>query len=142
MFQLQLHLSRVPRPPLRMLEPASASAGGIVELLQRLIDIDSALLAAPVHVPPKDSSSKQWPLSELRVPPPVADGTPLKHKSLAALAALARWRAAALSAHTRTKVAGYKTPKQFFVIDEMPRHPTGKPDYTTAQQVAAELAAR
>ena len=54
----------------------------------------------------------------------------------------AAFDAAALSAHTRTKVAGYKTPKQFFVIDEMPRHPTGKPDYTTAQQVAAELAAR
>jgi len=47
-----------------------------------------------------------------------------------------------LIAHTRTKVAGYKTPKQFFVVQEMPRHPTGKPDYTTAQKVAAEMANR
>ena len=46
----------------------------------------------------------------------------------------------ALIDHTRTKVAGYKTPKQFFRIDEMPRHPTGKPDYTTAQKLAAQLA--
>ena len=46
----------------------------------------------------------------------------------------------ALIDHTRTKVAGYKTPKQFFPIDDMPRHPTGKPDYTTAQKLAAALA--
>jgi acyl-CoA synthetase (AMP-forming)/AMP-acid ligase II len=42
----------------------------------------------------------------------------------------------ALIAHTKTKVAGYKTPKQFFPVDEMPRHPTGKPDYTTAKKIA------
>ncbi len=45
-----------------------------------------------------------------------------------------------LIAHTRTHVAGYKTPKQFFAVAVMPRHPTGKPDYTTAKKLAAELA--
>jgi acyl-CoA synthetase (AMP-forming)/AMP-acid ligase II len=47
-----------------------------------------------------------------------------------------------LITHTRSKVAGYKTPKQFFVVQEMPRHPTGKPDYTTAQKLASEMADR
>jgi hypothetical protein len=41
LLQLQLHLSQVPRPPSRLLEPASASAGDMVGLLQQLIAIPS-----------------------------------------------------------------------------------------------------
>jgi acyl-CoA synthetase (AMP-forming)/AMP-acid ligase II len=43
-------------------------------------------------------------------------------------------------AYTRQKVAAYKAPKQVFAVETMPRHPTGKPDYKTAQRVAAEAA--
>ena len=31
--------------------------------------------------------------------------------------------------HCRTKIAGYKVPRQLHLVDEMPRHPSGKPDY-------------
>ena len=43
-------------------------------------------------------------------------------------------------AHARSKVAGYKCPKQVFFVERVPRHATGKPDYKTAQRRAGELA--
>jgi acyl-CoA synthetase (AMP-forming)/AMP-acid ligase II len=40
--------------------------------------------------------------------------------------------------HCRTKVAGYKVPRQLHLVAEMPRHPSGKPDYRRARAVAEE----
>jgi len=42
----------------------------------------------------------------------------------------------ALQAHCRTKIAGYKVPRRLFVVSELVRSPSGKPDYRWAQQVA------
>ncbi|MGK2947961.1 MAG: acyl-CoA synthetase [Acidimicrobiales bacterium] len=41
-----------------------------------------------------------------------------------------------LGEHCRTKVAGYKVPKELHLVDQMPRHPSGKPDYRRAKAVA------
>jgi acyl-CoA synthetase (AMP-forming)/AMP-acid ligase II len=41
-----------------------------------------------------------------------------------------------LAAHCRTKIAGYKVPRVLHVVDEVPRHPSGKPDYRRALAVA------
>ena len=41
-----------------------------------------------------------------------------------------------LDAHCRTKIAAYKVPKALHLVEEMPRQPSGKPDYTRAKQVA------
>lgn len=38
--------------------------------------------------------------------------------------------------HCRTKLAGYKVPRQLHLVSEMPRHPSGKPDYRRAKAVA------
>jgi 3-oxocholest-4-en-26-oate---CoA ligase len=43
-------------------------------------------------------------------------------------------------AHCRTKVAGYKAPRQVFLIDDLVRSPSGKPDYPWAKKKAAALA--
>jgi 3-oxocholest-4-en-26-oate---CoA ligase len=43
-------------------------------------------------------------------------------------------------AHCRTKVAGYKVPRQVFLVDELVRSPSGKPDYPWARRKAAALA--
>jgi acyl-CoA synthetase (AMP-forming)/AMP-acid ligase II len=45
-----------------------------------------------------------------------------------------------LSAHARTGMAGYKVPRQLFVVDEVRRGANGKPDYPWAKRLAAELA--
>ena len=42
---------------------------------------------------------------------------------------------AALIAHVKTHIAGYKCPKRVFVVDEVRRGPNGKPDYRWASQV-------
>jgi 3-oxocholest-4-en-26-oate---CoA ligase len=47
----------------------------------------------------------------------------------------------AIAAHVRTKVAGYKTPRQIFAIEHLNRHPTGKPDYRWSKEMAARLCA-
>jgi acyl-CoA synthetase (AMP-forming)/AMP-acid ligase II len=39
---------------------------------------------------------------------------------------------AAIDAHCRTKVAGYKVPRQLHTVAEIVRHPSGKPDYRWA----------
>jgi acyl-CoA synthetase (AMP-forming)/AMP-acid ligase II len=62
------------------------------------------------------------------------------------VAALVVWRddsepdLAALEAHTRTLVAGYKIPKEIHVLDTVRRTPAGKPDYRWAKARAVELA--
>jgi acyl-CoA synthetase (AMP-forming)/AMP-acid ligase II len=43
--------------------------------------------------------------------------------------------------HCRTKVAGYKVPRELHLVDTMPRHPSGKPDYRRARAVAEEAPA-
>jgi acyl-CoA synthetase (AMP-forming)/AMP-acid ligase II len=35
--------------------------------------------------------------------------------------------------HCRTKIAGYKVPRELHLVEEMPRHPSGKPDYRRAK---------
>ena len=48
---------------------------------------------------------------------------------------------AAIDAHCRTKIAGYKVPRQLRVVEEIVRHPSGKPDYRWASTVARAAAA-
>jgi len=45
-----------------------------------------------------------------------------------------------LDAHCRTKIAGYKVPRELYLVDEIQRQPSGKPDYPWALSHA--LAAR
>ena len=46
---------------------------------------------------------------------------------------------AEIKAHVRTKVAGYKVPKEIFVVDEVFRGPNGKADYKLSKRLATEL---
>jgi 3-oxocholest-4-en-26-oate---CoA ligase len=41
-----------------------------------------------------------------------------------------------LQAHCRGHLAGYKVPRQLYLVDQIVRQPSGKPDYTWASQVA------
>ena len=41
-----------------------------------------------------------------------------------------------LQRHCRDRIAGYKVPKSVRVVDAIARHPSGKPDYRWARQVA------
>ncbi len=41
-----------------------------------------------------------------------------------------------LDTHCRTRIAAYKVPKAVHLVEQMPRQPSGKPDYTRAKQVA------
>lgn len=43
-----------------------------------------------------------------------------------------------LDAYCRTKIAGYKVPKALHVVEEIPRQPSGKPDYPRAKKIAEE----
>lgn len=45
-----------------------------------------------------------------------------------------------LAAHCRSQIAGYKVPRQLFLVDEVARLPNGKPDYRWAQTTARKLA--
>ncbi len=42
-----------------------------------------------------------------------------------------------VEAHVRTRIAGYKVPRSVWVVDEIGRLPSGKPDYPWAQRHAA-----
>ena len=42
-----------------------------------------------------------------------------------------------LQAHCRSHVARYKVPKDVHFVDEVPRQPSGKPDYKVAKRIAA-----
>src|SRR5205807_7812807 len=44
-----------------------------------------------------------------------------------------------IAAHCRTKVAGYKVPRQIHVFDELVRSPSGNADYPLARKTAAAL---
>jgi acyl-CoA synthetase (AMP-forming)/AMP-acid ligase II len=43
---------------------------------------------------------------------------------------------AALEVHCRTRIAGYKIPRQLSLVEELVRHPSGKPDYRWAAETA------
>jgi fatty-acyl-CoA synthase len=43
-----------------------------------------------------------------------------------------------LQAHCRTKLAGYKVPRELHLVDKVQRSPSGKPDYPWAKTVATE----
>jgi len=45
-----------------------------------------------------------------------------------------------LEKHLRDRLAGYKIPCAFWVVDEVVRTPSGKPDYRWANEVAATTA--
>jgi acyl-CoA synthetase (AMP-forming)/AMP-acid ligase II len=40
--------------------------------------------------------------------------------------------------HCRTKIAGYKVPRELHLVDKIERSPSGKPDYRWAKNVATE----
>jgi len=46
-----------------------------------------------------------------------------------------------LDQHCRTKIAGYKTPRELFLVDEIQRQPSGKPNYPWAQEYALKARA-
>ena len=46
-----------------------------------------------------------------------------------------------LAAHCRTHIAAHKAPKQVFLVSEISRAPSGKPDYPWAKQLAQQAAA-
>ena len=37
--------------------------------------------------------------------------------------------------HCRTRIAGYKVPRALYLVDEIPRQPSGKPDYPRAKKI-------
>ena len=43
-----------------------------------------------------------------------------------------------LDAHCRTRIAGYKVPRELHFVDEVARSPSGKPDYTWAKDIASK----
>ena len=45
-----------------------------------------------------------------------------------------------LDTHCRTKIAGYKVPRQLNVVDQIVRSPAGKADYPWAKRVASQSA--
>ena len=45
-----------------------------------------------------------------------------------------------LREHCRTRIAGYKIPRQLLLVDEVPRLPNGKPDYRSAKETGEERA--
>jgi acyl-CoA synthetase (AMP-forming)/AMP-acid ligase II len=45
-----------------------------------------------------------------------------------------------VQAHCRTKIAGYKVPRELHVVAEVQRSPSGKPDYPWARRVATRQA--
>jgi 3-oxocholest-4-en-26-oate---CoA ligase len=44
----------------------------------------------------------------------------------------------ALQSHCRTKLAGYKVPRELHLVDKVQRSPSGKPDYPWAKRLATE----
>ena len=45
-----------------------------------------------------------------------------------------------IQAHCRTKIAGYKVPRELHLVEEMQRSPSGKPDYPWAKRIAEDRA--
>ncbi|MGH3247293.1 MAG: AMP-binding enzyme [Trebonia sp.] len=46
--------------------------------------------------------------------------------------------AQALIAHCRTRLAGFKTPKEIVFLGMLPRNPSGKPDRQSIERAAEE----
>ena len=46
-----------------------------------------------------------------------------------------------LDAHCRTRIAGYKVPRELHLVERIERSPSGKPDYPWAVRVATEAEA-
>jgi acyl-CoA synthetase (AMP-forming)/AMP-acid ligase II len=44
----------------------------------------------------------------------------------------------AIQAHCRATIAGYKVPRDLFLVDAVERQPSGKPDYAWAKRVATD----
>jgi acyl-CoA synthetase (AMP-forming)/AMP-acid ligase II len=44
--------------------------------------------------------------------------------------------------HARTRVAGYKVPRELHIVPEVRRQPSGKPDYPWAKEIALKGEAR
>ena len=44
-----------------------------------------------------------------------------------------------LDEHCRTRIAGYKVPKALHLVEEIPRQPSGKPDYPRAKKMVEAL---
>jgi acyl-CoA synthetase (AMP-forming)/AMP-acid ligase II len=42
-----------------------------------------------------------------------------------------------LSSHCRTRIAGYKVPRELHLVESIVRSPSGKPDYPWAQGLVA-----
>jgi len=43
---------------------------------------------------------------------------------------------AALQQEARKHIAGYKVPRELHIVDEVPRNPSGKPNYVKAKEIA------
>ena len=43
-----------------------------------------------------------------------------------------------LQESARKHISGYKVPRELHIVDEVPRAPSGKPDYPRAQEIALE----
>ncbi|MEY2571358.1 MAG: 3-oxocholest-4-en-26-oate---CoA ligase, partial [Acidimicrobiaceae bacterium] len=43
-----------------------------------------------------------------------------------------------LAEHSRTRIAGYKVPRELLIVDVIPRQPSGKPDYPRAKKLIEE----
>jgi acyl-CoA synthetase (AMP-forming)/AMP-acid ligase II len=43
-----------------------------------------------------------------------------------------------LAEHSRTRIAGYKVPRELLIVDLIPRQPSGKPDYPRAKKLIEE----
>ena len=41
-----------------------------------------------------------------------------------------------IQSHCRTKIAGYKVPRELHLVEEVERSPSGKPDYRWAKRIA------
>jgi 3-oxocholest-4-en-26-oate---CoA ligase len=41
-----------------------------------------------------------------------------------------------LDSHARAHVAGYKVPRELYIVDKIERSPSGKPDYPWAKKIA------
>lgn len=47
-----------------------------------------------------------------------------------------------LSTHCRSRIAGYKVPRELHLVQEISRHPSGKPDYRWAKETANRQSVR
>ena len=63
-----------------------------------------------------------------------------RRRAAASRAATRRRRSKSCRTHCRSRIAGYKVPRELILVDEVPRLPNGKPDYRRAKEQAIALA--